>query len=220
MTKDDDDEAIDVVDLTTGSEPEGSRDEAWHAQFREQLLEPNFIERVERYVWSRIWCLNLQRCVKDHRGASDYVQDALVDTIDGRIAWHPDRVSLKKHVMDTIKGRTAKDCKRQARVRMCLLPDEQEAADQEIEQGGEEAIERDEEWQRARRIVDCVRERAASVPDVLLVLDAFANDLTKRVDVMRFTSLSAKRYDAACARLRRLREELPADLFPNKRRRS
>lgn len=189
-----------------------------HELLKAQLEEPDFIERMESYVHSRLWQVGLAHVVIPDEYAADLLHQILVDTLDGVIAWPPPHITLQKHVMDAIKSRTRHDAHRAHRFRHQPLDratHERLSAERRAEQEATAQL-----ASTAGRVIDAFRVLAGSDPPVLALLDAYEADVTKREDVLRFTGLTVEQYDAARARMRRMRDRLPADLQGYARRRS
>ncbi len=180
------------------------------------LEQPHFVARMEAYAHSRLWQVGLAQVVIPDEYAADLVQQIIADTLDGVIAWPPPHISLQKHVMDAIQSRTRHDAARAGRfLRLDASTQERVLAEQRAEQDATAEL-----AATAGRVIDAMRALAASDGPVLALLDAYEADAFKREDVLRFTGLTAKEYDAARARMRRMRDQLPADLQGYVRRRS
>lgn len=200
---------------------DGRRDETqfvptedWIVAFEVQFSERDFGEYAKRYARSRARLVAHAGRNVDELYARELVQDVLDDTLEGVLAWDPARVSLKKHVLDAIKSRTRHDYVQALRFKhesfdtnvpsATLLAAETALGEQQVEQA--QLVE------AAAAVVDALRSIAAQDPDVLVLIDAYSQDATKKIDVMRVTGFSSKRYEAARKRMRRLVRQLPEEL--------
>jgi hypothetical protein len=191
-----------------------TRSEQWEQAFEEQLLAPNFLERMRAFARGRARLVSRYRKVDEYY-ASELVQDVLDDTWEGVLTWDPARVDLEKHVMDSIQSRSRHDCLHAKRFHHESLDNEGSQALVEIQLGEEQA--RREEREALRRVSDAImaalRSLAADDPEVLLLVDAYEQHAIKKVDVLEVTGLTSAQYKAARERLRRLRDHLPQHLY-------
>jgi hypothetical protein len=168
------------------------------------------IEFAKRYAGVQSRKVKLVRHV-DESYAEELVVDVLGDTLLGVIAWSPERVSLKKHVLDAIKSRTRHDYVRALKFRPVRLDEPEVMAEVEL-QGLVTAQTDAMVTGVCEAVIDALRDLAKGDEDVLLMLDAMLQLATKKRDVMKVTGMNHKRYDAARKRLHRLTLQLPASL--------
>src|ERR1041385_4398970 len=150
------------------------------------------------------------------RHVPDWYEDEMVlnvleDTLFRKIKWDPERVSLKKHVLDAIKSRTRHDYVRALKFTPLRLDDPgvMHAAENHLVQ-----------TTTVNTMVSAVcattitqlRELAGDDADVHLVIDALIQLVTKKRDILKLTGLTTRRYEAARKRLHRLTLKLPASL--------
>jgi hypothetical protein len=195
------------------------RDAKWAVEFERQLTAKEFGERMRVFARSRQ--LRLGRCfVLDELSVSQMVQDAIDDTFLGKVTWDPARVDLAKHIMDVIRDRTRKRYRRRQRFHDESLdacgehhPLQAEAAAYHDAPGEEEEALRTNADMR----LAAYREPAAGDRELLLLIDSYTQRITEKVDVLRATGLSARQYNAARERLRRLTDHLSQHLQPARR---
>lgn len=191
--------------------------EAWIEAFEHQVATPTFFDAMWRYAERR--ARMLAHVKKVHEGyAAELVQDVLDDTLEGRIAWDPLRVTLAKHVMDAVKSRSRHHYRQACRRRHHSLDSGGEAMLDEVA-----ASERENEAERAERtrgtaaILGLIRDRAGEDVEVGLLLDAYEHGAHTRSEVLAVVALTKLQYDAARKRLDRLIEELPNQLVKSAR---
>ena len=192
----------------------------WRAEFERQATQ-DMIDRATRYARRRVKMIERVGRKVDPLYARELVQDAIGDTLDGKLAWDPAKVPLATHVTATVKSRTRHDVVRAVRLPHRSLDD---SADDNSTEGRPLEIEAsyalasragraaDAAEAHARAAVDALRR--ASGNDELLdhLLDAFANGKTERSEVMEWTGMSAKTYDNVRHRMVRLVSKLPTEI--------
>ena len=178
--------------------------EEWIEAFEAQFAVTGFEEKLKRYARVRARMVARAGRRVDELYARELVQDAIDDTLEGTIAWDPARVSLEKHLIDAIRSRSRHDHVRALRFRHHAID--------ERARGGECPHERLAVIELAERTLAELRQLAARDHDVLRLLAAYAEEATKKAEVMRVCDMSSKRYEAARKRLQRLVRELPTEV--------
>jgi DNA-directed RNA polymerase specialized sigma24 family protein len=185
-------------------------------QFEQQLSRPHLVELLEVYARQRARLVARYRTIDEHSYAADLVQDVIVDTWAGVLAWDPARVDLKGHVRRAIKSRSRHAYLRaKRRPHQTLDLDEPPIAAEIVEH--EARREREDLRRRATAIIEALRELAAGDREVLLLIEAYEAAVSKRAEVLELTGLTMRQYKAARERLTRLRDSLPHDLHPRHR---
>jgi hypothetical protein len=197
-----------------GAGPPFLPSEQWIEAFTQQMTEPSFHDSMWRSAECYAGKLSHVRKVDPEAYALELVQDILDDTLEGKIAWDPARVSLRKHVRDAIKSRSRHDYRRACKRRHTSLDEGGEAmldalAASSLETEPEQA----ERIRFAATIAETIRAHAADDPEVVLVLDAYEQGARSRSEVLEVVALTKLQYDAAKKRLSRLIEELPNQLI-------
>lgn len=100
-------EETDRTDRTEGAPFVPS--EEWIDEFEKQSSVRGFEEKLKRFARMRANMVAHAGKRVDDFYARELVQDAIDDTLDGVLAWHPERVSLEKHLLDAIRSRTRHD---------------------------------------------------------------------------------------------------------------
>lgn len=191
--------------------------EEWIDAFERQSNAKGFEEKLKRFARMRAnMVAHAGRRVDDFY-VRELVQDAIDDTLEGVLAWHPERVSLEKHLLDSIRSRTRHDFVHAqnfphysfdaASASASLMADVESSLAAEGS-----ATASTEVSSAAGRAVTELRRIAASDADVLRLLDAYVDDAVKKVDVMRVSGMTSKRYEAARKRLHRLVLQLPTEV--------
>ena len=195
------------------------RDAKWIAELERQLMAREFGERM--LVFARSTKVRFAKAyILDEFSVSQLVQDVIDDTFLGKVTWDPTRVDLAKHVMDTIFYRTRLRRKRSRQFpEVCLDafedddPLQSEAAEQhDVHSAEQEALRREADERLA-----AYRELAAGDRELLLLIDSYRQRIIERADVLRFTGLSERQYDAARERFRRHTDRLPQHLSSKRR---
>jgi hypothetical protein len=180
----------------------------WVQAFRAQW-QPELIEAAHRYARTQARKVALLRPI-DASYAAELVQDIVGDTVLGVIAWDPGRVPLKKHVLDAIKSRTRHAYVQALKFRAVRIDKYVDEAERAL--AASRASEGDADV--TRTALRTIRDLAHDDREVILLLDAYEQLVTKRFDVLKLTKLTSKQYDAARHRLKRLVDQLPASLRP------
>ena len=174
-------------------------------EFVAQLADLDMDDVVKGYAERRARIVARLGGRVDDLYARELLQDVLQDTLEGRLYWDPKRKSLRQHVMDSMKWRSRHDYKRARHFRHYSIDEDgwMTAAESALSsRSGDETFDADE-------CIDELRDLAADDEDVTMLLDAYRERITKKVDVLRATRLSHLRYDAARKRMQRLRDDLP-----------
>lgn len=191
--------------------------EEWIDAFEREASAPGFEEKLRRYARMRANMVAHAGRRIDELYVRELVQDALEDTLAGVLAWHPERVTLDKHLFDAIRSRTRHDY-----VQALSFPhtsfdaasaSRSLAADVESSLAAAETAPASPDVRAAAsRAVTELRRLAAHDADVQRLLDAYVEDAVKKVDVMRVSGLTSKRYEAARKRMHRLVLQLPTEV--------
>lgn len=182
----------------------------WVQAFRSQWT-PELALFARRYARTQCRKVALVRAI-DESFAVEMVQDIIGDTMLGVIAWDPDRVSLKKHVLDAIMSRSRHAYVHALKFRPLQLEAVVDEAERKLEEEHAPLI---AAIAFAEEVLRTLRTYVSPDDSELnRILDAYEQGVTKRFDVLRLTKLSAKQYDAARHRLKRLVDLLPATLRP------
>ena len=192
----------------------------WRAEFERQATQ-DMIDRATRYARRRVKMIERVGRKVDPLYARELVQDAIGDTLDGRLTWDPAKASLAAHVTATVQSRTRHDVVRAVRIPHRSLDDsadDNSADGRPIEVEASYALAHragrslDAAEAHARIAVDALR-RASGNDDLLeRLLDAFEHGKTERCDVMEWTGMSAKTYDNVRHRMVRLVSKLPTEI--------
>jgi hypothetical protein len=182
------------------------RSEAWIDAFEAQATR-ELIGQARRYAEKHVRILARAGVRLE---ALDLVHAVLGDTLAGILSWDPDRASLVAHVIQSLHGR-ARDMREKAqRYRhqsMDSVNTIRHLDDAAIEQA--ERSEREQESQAlAAGLLAELKAFASGDPDVLSLLDAYADDAFTPKAVMKSTNLSKKRYRNAKLRLDRMVDRL------------
>jgi DNA-directed RNA polymerase specialized sigma24 family protein len=199
-----------------GTGPVSLRSEVWVNEFERQLSRPHLLELLQVYARQRARLVARYRTIDEHSYAADLVQDVIVDTLAGVLAWDPSRVDLKGHVRGAIKSRSRHDYRRAERSPYQTLDvDDPRIAAELVEH--EARQERQELRRHAVAIIEALRKLAANDREVLLLIEAYEGAVSKRAEVLELTGLTVRQYKAARERLTGLRDSLPHDLHPRHR---
>lgn len=191
--------------------------EEWIDAFEQQASAPGFEEKLRRYARMRANMVAHAGRRIDELYVRELVQDSIEDTLEGVLAWHPERVTLDKHLFDSIRSRTRHDYVQAlnfphhsfdaasaspslaADVESSLSATATSAASSDLRSAAE-------------RTVGELRRLAQNDADVLRLLDAYVAEAVKKVDVMRVSGMTSKRYEAARKRMQRLVLQLPTEV--------
>ena len=196
------------------------RDEAWIDAYDDQATNALFA-KATRYASSRAAQIVRAGGVGDDDYIAEVVQSAFADTYTGRLAWNPNRSSLEAHVILAIKSRTRHDRelvgeRRDRDVSFDMHDRSRATAQTRADVEASLACEARHDAQvsaTAEGALALLREIAASeeADDVVTLLDAFDAGAYSKADVLAATSLTAKRYRNARARLETFVKRLPAN---------
>ncbi len=202
-----------------GAGPPFVPSEEWIEAFTRQMSERSFYDAMWRSAERRGRMISHVRKIDPEAYALDLVQDIIDDTLEGKIAWDPARVSLRKHVRDAIKSRSRHEYRRAFKRRHASLDEGGEAMLDELAAiSHENDAEKAERMRFAISVVEAIRARASGDPEVLLLLDALERGAHSRAEVLQLVVLTKLQYDAARKRLDRLIEELPNQLITGAQR--
>ncbi|HEY4177986.1 MAG TPA: hypothetical protein VGM90_14160 [Kofleriaceae bacterium] len=190
--------------------------EEWIDAFERQSSAKGFEERLKRFARMRANMVARSGRRVDELYTRELVQDALDDTLEGILSWDPERVTLDKHLMDSIRSRTRHDFVHATRFPHASFDVNDAPRSQVVEVERALAAANDDAHHArvvsaAQRTVSELRGLAASDADVLRLLDAFEAEATKKVDVLRISGMTSKRYEAARKRMQRLVLQLSAE---------
>jgi hypothetical protein len=156
--------------------------------------------------------------------AQEAVHAAIGDTLAGRIRWRFERVSLVRHLKDTIRSRTWKEAERSRRFRHVSIDAPEPYAEEEVDEqptAVEAALtsrrgrrERDElaALDLQRKVIEGLRA-GADDPHQAAILGALEIGLTDKADICAHTGLTGDEYHAARRKLQRRACKLRADLI-------
>lgn len=184
--------------------------ETWIDKFTEQYNRP-LMEFVSRYAAGRLsWSHALPPGADT---AHALAEDALMDTMTGRVRWDPEgKKTLRRHLTDVVWRRLSAAWKRAERLPHVSMnefdDDDQAAALHEMERVVRERARDPRAIEYARERIAELQRRAANDPDVLALIRAMLQDKAARADAMSVTGFSPQRYRAATRRLRRLAEDM------------
>lgn len=203
--------------------------EAPASRFRqkfEQQATRALIAQATAYARRRSELLGRVTRRHDDLKARELVQDALVDTLDGRVAWDPERVSLLTHVLTLIQSRTRHELARAARMPHRSLDEsgDDSASDiRPIEREASLAVRTPETGRgedvvlRARQFVDALTAALPAKDPAHALLRAYAEGKTERADVLAATGMSAATYKNERRRVVRLAKRLDDQLLATAR---
>lgn len=181
--------------------------EVWRAEFENQST-GNMYERLYIAARARLRMYAGRSRHVNEADVDDAVMGVITDTLEGTLAWNPVVRTLERHLLDAIAFRV----RDHARFRNRHPHDEYEE-DATGETLASRTLENSELSFDLRTIADQVvpeiRQRAATDPEVLLLMDTFADGVVERSEAIRETRMFAAQYDNALRRLRRLTKQLP-----------
>jgi hypothetical protein len=195
------------------------RDEGWIDAYEEQATDA-LRAKATRFASNRAAQIVRAGGVGDEDYIDDVVQSAFADTYTGRLSWDPKRSSLEAHVILAIKCRTRHDRDHIGERRYVSfdMHDRGRATAQtraEVEASLASESRHDAKIaEKAERALVMLREIAVSeqADDVVTLLDAFGAGAYSKAEVLASTSLTAKQYRNARARLETFVKRLPADV--------
>lgn len=189
--------------------------EEWIEAFTRQMSEPAFFHAMWRYAERRGRMLAHVARLDPEAYAQGLVQDVIDDTLEGTIAWDPQRVTLAKHVRDAVKSRSRHQYRRALRDRHvsldgkgALLVDDATAVAHR-----ETAAEQAERARCVAAVLERIRASAGDDVEVVKLLDAMERGAETRGEILHVAGLTKLQYDAARKRLDRLIETLPSQLI-------
>jgi hypothetical protein len=191
--------------------------EAWSAAFARECTKQLY-DDARRFATWRARAVGSEGGLADEYYTRELAQNALADTATGVLRWNPTEKTLREHVLDAIRTRTNHDRVRAKRYRHEAIDVfDPEASDEllgEIETAlADRAASANPE--RATLVAEWLAElctHAAPSSGIRRLLDAYKAGATTTSDVMHFTGMSEKEYDAARLRLDRLVERLSPHL--------
>ena len=157
-----------------------------------------------------------------HADVEDLVSCVIMDTLDGRLTWDPDKESLEHNLLDAVRFRVRNRYEREPT--QAHEPLEEDEIDRTIVDSvsGQVAMlvpPLPGNNERARRIRDAcddlvawLRPRVHDKPELLRLFELFLEGITDRDEVMRDGEMDANAYRNARRCLDRLVERIPASL--------
>jgi hypothetical protein len=170
---------------------------------------PALRENVLRFARGRVRMLVRAGGRVGEDDARDLVQAASADTALGVVTWDPAVKELEQHLIDVVKYRTRDEYLRLRRFPEVSLESASVARDAE-RQLAANARNHHREAVDADAALAELRALAADDANVLRLLDAFVQGVTKRADVMRALGWSLKTYNATRERIRYYTQRLAA----------
>lgn len=194
----------------------------WRAAFEKQATD-ELIERASRYARQRAKLVGRVARRNDPLYARELVQDALIDTLDGRVVWDPERVSLLTHVMGVIQSRTRHHVVRAIKMPHRSLDDSADDHSTEgrpVEREASLAVVRERGADpddpayvaHAARVVGGLWQSVGDSGAARELLRAYEQGKTERHEVMELTGMSAATYKNERRRIVRLAAKLPAEV--------
>lgn len=183
---------------------------------------------VRKYAYWRAEQYKGAHMAVDDDAVDEWIQKAIVDTLDGTIRWKHETITLHHHLRDTIRLRTWREMERSKRRRVVSIDerhdDPHDEGAQEEEPTAAEAALSSKRGHRERdqlptadfqaKLLAAIRERCAEDGEIMPILDALALGLNERAEVCEHTGLTEDEYHNARRRLGRhalkLSEELKA----------
>lgn len=193
--------------------PQTSR--AVEAAFKQQATD-ELTRRALRYARQRAALVRRAGRRIDNLYARELVQDALTDTWAGVVAWDPTECSLLKHVLDVIRSRSWKDAQWAQRSPHLSLDVNDTAAAITAEASHHLAVQGQLSpfmiSELTVVVVSELRRLAQGDRAATSLLEAWADGVVGRSEVMHHTGMSRQEYRIARARLTYLVRELPSSL--------
>jgi hypothetical protein len=184
----------------------------WIEAFENQASD-ELMDNLEGYAAMRARLVVRAGGVADEFYVREVRLEALEDTWRGVVAWDPGQKSLEDHLRDVIRFRSRHHIARARRFRRQSLDEPgRTLAETEASLAARCAHGEDEAAAVAASALEELREAAVEDADVIAMIEAFAQDATKKVDVMRVTGMSSKQYEAARKRMHRLVKQLSPEL--------
>ena len=203
----------------TSSEPTIACDEAWIDRFEQQAT-GELYAKATRYASARAAQIAKYGGAADESYVEDVVQSAFADTYLGTLAWAPSRSTLEAHVILAIKSRTRHDRaqaikqRKRAMRHVSFELHHNTATRSDVETSLANEAEHDRDVRAtAERALATLRAIATDerADDVLILLDAYEAGAYSKPEVLAATTLTAKRYRNARARLATFTKRLPAE---------
>lgn len=186
-------------------------DEGWIDAFKQQCTDELRLS-AKRFALRRLSGVRSTGRAVSEEDAKDLVQDAIVDTLYGKLAWEPSAKTLKQHIEDAVTWRARRVYNRAKRFRHERMDaiDASAPVRTEIEASMQMDREDDsaEELVFGDEVLGQLREAAQGDTLVLRFLDAIVDGAKSRADIMEFAKMSLKTYRNARARLRRIVDRL------------
>lgn len=180
------------------------------AAIQAALAEPGMLRKVFGYARKRVFTLQKAGVGVDLE-ADDLVNQAIVDTVQGRLTWKPDAVALSTHLCGAIRTRTFKLMTR----RKAAAPEDAiDDALAEREPGADPTGELAERREVVRKVKEHLFRAAIAKDDegVQLLLMAYEEGTEGRSAIGDATGLTPNDVTNARKRLDRLVQELPSEL--------
>jgi hypothetical protein len=141
--------------------------------------------------------------------ADDVVNSVLTDTLSAVISWDPQRVTLRKHVLDAIKSRLRHDRLRRKRFVHESLSSPSVCHEVERRLGGPAG------QPESSQVVGWLRMQSSRDACMLKILDLFEEGVFEERRLLERLGVDKLAYRAARKRLRRLVEWMPNALKTN-----
>jgi hypothetical protein len=195
------------------------RHKAWIVKFEEQTT-PKLLKSLHRAARSQVRRFAGSGAHASHADAEDLVSSVILDTLEGRLTWDPERESLETNLLDAIRFRARDRYEREPPQLHEPLTDDldRKIADSASTHatlvappvlGDDDATQR---IAKADEVIEWLRGQAINMPEVLHLLDLFAHGITQRDEVMRTGRMDATTYHNARRRLARIARRTPAGL--------
>jgi hypothetical protein len=200
-----------------------ARDEAWRTAYEEQAT-PALFMRLMPLARRCSQRLATSGRIGGELRARELIQDALSDTLLGRLRWDPARKTLEAHAVDTIRSRTRDECNQATRYLSVDVPkgyDDAPGAEEGWEEAdeaeeepswsmgadgfeGDDSAERLQEERLAEQVFCELRELAHGDREVLQLLRAYEHGARTSAEVLAMISLPTSAYRNARLRLGRM----------------
>lgn len=187
-------------------EPTG-RPEWWRAEFERQSTS-DMRERLYRAARARLRMYAGRSRHVDDADVDDIVMGVIVDTLDNLLTWDPETQTLERHMLDAIAFRVRDQARAKAR-------HAHELYDEEVHGESlpchliDDAYEGLDLRVIADQVVLDMQMRADGDPQILELMELFADGVTERAEGIRVSTMCATEFDNAVRRLRRLTKQLP-----------
>lgn len=186
-----------------------------------ELAEPSTLKKVYGYTWRRMRLLAAFGFEAGPDVVEEFVNQALLDTMEGTLTWDPSRARLSTHLCGAIRSRTWKKATRPSRVVLEGLPEEGALQPDNLTDAHSPADAALEFEQRTldTALVTSVRAHLDALvaerrdDDVGLLLMAYDEGTTGRTEISVLTGMSVDDVTNARKRLARILRELPPGLL-------